>query len=116
MNSEQPVPPISVAPTQPAVADEANPIVAALLARTRWMQRALTPWTQRWLAQAAESADSPSVAGGRRGLSIALTAGAAEQTLSRVKAISIICQPCGSGRYRCASVGGCAAPTSSRAC
>ena len=77
MNSEQPVD----GPIQSAESGEASPIVDAILARTRLMQRALTPWTRRWLSQAAGTAVP-----GRRDLSIAFTAGAAEQTLNRVQA------------------------------
>ena len=79
MNSEQPVEPTQSAPAEPAVSSEANPIVDAILARTRRMQLALTPWTQRWLA-------SGPVAPGRRTLPIVFTAGDVQQTLSRIHA------------------------------
>ena len=62
------------------VSGEANPIVDSILARTRWVQRALSPWTQRWLSQPAATAF------GRRTLPITFTVGATQQTLSRVQA------------------------------
>ena len=84
MNSEQPVEPTQSAPTD-SVRPESSFIANSLLARTRWMQRALTPWTKQWLSRAAASTgDHRSGAAGRRDLSLALTVGAATQTLKRI--------------------------------
>jgi len=84
MNSEQPVEPTQSTPTHSAV-PESSVIANGLLARARWMQRALAPWTQRWLAQiAASTGERRSGAAGRRDSSLALTVDAATQTLNRI--------------------------------
>ncbi len=78
MNAEQSADPTQSAPSRPTVSGEADPIINSILARARWIQRALAPWTQHWLAQVA----SPS----GQVLPIAFTAGYLQQTLSRVHA------------------------------
>jgi hypothetical protein len=80
MSTEQPVDPTQSVQPRPFVSGEANPIVDSILARARWAQRALSPWTQRWLSQPAATTF------GRRTLPITFTVGAAQQTLSRVQA------------------------------
>ena len=87
MNAEQLADPTQNAQSRLAMPGEANPIVNSILARARWMQRALSPWTQHWLSQANEPAGpSQSAAPSGQALPSVFTTGAVQQTLSRIQA------------------------------
>src|SRR5512147_652848 len=59
---------------------EASGLTASIMNRTHWMQRALSPWVQRWLS----TAEGTSERSGRLHPFISLTVAATQRTLDRL--------------------------------
>lgn len=83
MSSAQPADTTESSQPGAAPADQTAPLAASVTNRARWMQRVLSPWTQRWLATGA-AGQTPDQAGGQHPFA-SLTGADAQRTLARVR-------------------------------